>query len=143
MKGSTTTAYSHHPRRGDRTQKETRPRRSVRNRMILAAASLATAAGVVTSGGGSASASTVWPSHSSYTHNYNYSYSEMFNADYTGLVVADLYNNTTVYMRCWAWGQNFFANYWSTKWFYVTLTNGYTNWVPSGYVQNQASVPYC
>ena len=85
----------------------------------------------------------MWPSHASYTHNYNYSFSEMFNAPHTGLVVADLYNNTTVYMRCWTDNQSFYANYWSNRWFLVTLSNGYTNWVPSGYVQNQASVPHC
>jgi hypothetical protein len=96
-------------------------------------------------GAASASAATVWPSHSSYTYNYNYSYSEMFNAPHTGLVVANLYNDsdTTVYMRCWTTGQNFYANYWSTRWFLVTLPDGYTNWVPSGYVQNQATVPAC
>lgn len=97
----------------------------------------------VTSGLASASASTVWPSHPSYTHNYNYSYSEMFNAPHTGLEVRMLENNTTVYMRCWTDNQSFYANYWSNRWFLVTLANGYTNWVPSGYVQDQASVPHC
>lgn len=97
----------------------------------------------LTVGVGSASASEVWPTHASYTHNYNYNYSEMFNAPHTGLVVADLYNNTTVYMRCYTDNQSFFANYWSSRWFLVTLSNGYTNWVPSGYVQNQAYVPHC
>lgn len=96
-----------------------------------------------TSGLASASASTVWPSHASYTHNYNYSYSEMFNAPHTGFLVRQLGNNTTVYMRCWTDNQWFYANYWSNRWFLVTLANGYTNWVPSGYVQDQASVPHC
>jgi hypothetical protein len=124
-----------------RLTRGTQPRRRAR-RMVGATVAVALA-GALTAGAGSASASTVWPAHSSYTHNYNYSYSEMFNAPHTGLVVANLYNNTTVYMRCWTAGQNFYANYWSNRWFYVTLSNGYSNWVPSGYVQNQATVPYC
>jgi hypothetical protein len=113
-------------------------------RLTLGMATLAMISGFgLTAGLGTAAASEVWPSHASYTHNYNYSFSEMFNADHTGLVVADLYNNTTVYMRCYTDNQSFFANYRSNRWFLVTLTNGYTNWVPSGYVQDQASVPHC
>jgi hypothetical protein len=119
----------------------TKPHR--RPRRMIGATFMVALAGALTVGASSASASTVWPAHSSYTHNYNYDYSEMFDASHTGLVVANLYNNTTVYMRCWATGQNFYANYWSTRWFYVTLSNGYSNWVPSGYVQDQATVPYC
>jgi hypothetical protein len=119
------------------------PLRRLRRLAIGALASAAILTGASTAGAIAASASTVWPSHSSYTHNNSYSYSEMFNADHTGLVIANLYNNTTVYMRCWATGQNFYANYYSTKWFWVTLSSGASGWVPSGYVQDQAPVPGC
>lgn len=95
-----------------------------------------------------ASAAYVWPSHASYTHNYHYSYSELRSGPNRSwsYVTANLYNNTTVYMRCYVDSQWWNApNYGSSRWFYVNVWTGTRwigGWIHSSYVWNQASVPY-
>ena len=79
----------------------------------------------------------------SYTHNYNYSYSELRSGPSSGnFVIANLYNNTTVTMRCYEDTSWAFGNYWSNRWFYVTVGSG-AGWITSSYVYAQTSVPRC
>lgn len=89
-----------------------------------------------------ADAATVWPSHPSYTHNNRYSYSELRNAP-GGMVIANLYNDSTVYMRCWMDSYWTYGNYSTNRWFYVTTTGGGSGWITASYVFNQATTPAC
>jgi hypothetical protein len=79
----------------------------------------------------------------SYTHNNNYSYSELRNGPSgSNLVIANLYNNTTVTMQCYTDSSSWTGNYTSNRWFYVSAGSG-AGWVHSSYVFSQISVPHC
>jgi hypothetical protein len=92
---------------------------------------------------GAVLAATATAAQASYTHNNRYSYSELRNGPSGGnLVIANLYNNTTVSMRCWADTSWWYGNYSSPRWFYVTV--GWSGgWVHSSFVLGQISVPHC
>lgn len=92
---------------------------------------------------GAVLATTAAAAQASYTHNNRYSYSELRNGPSgSNLVIANLYNNTTVGMRCWTDTSWWYGNYNSPRWFYVSAGSRY-GWVHSSFVWAQISVPHC
>lgn len=79
----------------------------------------------------------------SYTHNNRYSYSELRNGPSgSNLVIANLYNDTGVSMRCWTDSYWWYGNYNSPRWFYV-IAGSRGGWVHSSFVWNQVWTPHC
>jgi len=92
---------------------------------------------------GAVVATTATAAQASYTHNNRYSYSELRNGPSgSNLVIANLYNNTTVGMRCWTDSSWWYGNYNSPRWFYVSVGSS-GGWVHSSFVWAQISVPHC
>ena len=85
----------------------------------------------------------------SLTHNYAYSYSALKNTPHvnSGLVIANMYNDTTVYMICWVDTENVtnrnYSNYNSPRWFKVQTAGGSVGYVHSSYVYYQQAVGHC
>ncbi len=113
----------------------------VRRRLNMTALSAVVAAPLLALAAAPASAAAVWPDHQSHTHS---DYSDSVNvrscADTGCGVTAVLYNDSGVYMQCYADGGSATGNYTSSRWFWVYYGSG-SGWVHSSLVDDQATVP--
>jgi hypothetical protein len=109
----------------------------------MGAAALAGTVGVASP----ASATTAWPSHSSYLWaNGNGGWSNVRSCPSTACsVLFSVYNTGhPVYMLCYTDGQWSQGNSWTNRWFYVYVPDaGASGYVNASLVFNQASSPHC